>query len=260
MNDPTFRLEGIVKSKNELEDFEGPLALILQLLSKNKIEIQDIQISLLLEQYLEYLDEMKAMDLEIASEFVVMASHLVYIKARVLLNAGEEPSELEELMQSLEKLRNSETYEKIRAVTPFFESMYKNGGGTFTKPQEYIPSLSEYGYSHAPSELVDAILRALKREDAVAIMLEQHSVPIPARIVYSVSAKTEQILSYLIRTGTTPITALFRSCGSKTELVATFIALLELCIDGRLYFSGEGENMTVCKISGGGDEPAYGDA
>ena len=77
MENPTFRLEGVVKTREELEDFEGPLTLILLLLSKNKIEIRDIKISDLLDQYMAYLDEMKAMDLEVASEFVSMASHLV---------------------------------------------------------------------------------------------------------------------------------------------------------------------------------------
>ena len=80
--EPTYHLEGVIQNKEEMADFEGPLNLILMLLSKNKIEIRDIQISLILEQYLAYLDEMKAMDLEIASEFVQMASHLLYIKTR----------------------------------------------------------------------------------------------------------------------------------------------------------------------------------
>ena len=77
MENPTFYLEGIVKDKNELQDFNGPLSLILMLLSKNKIEIRDIKISEILDQYLEYLAEMERMDLEIASEFVQMASHLL---------------------------------------------------------------------------------------------------------------------------------------------------------------------------------------
>ena len=88
MENPTFYLEGIVKEKNELQDFNGPLSLILMLLSKNKIEIRDIKISEILDQYLEYLAEMERMDLEIASEFVQMASHLLYIKTKMLL-AGE---------------------------------------------------------------------------------------------------------------------------------------------------------------------------
>ena len=107
MNNLTFKLEGVVKSKNEMEDFEGPLNLILLLLSKNKIEIRDIQISLILDQYIAYLEEMKSMDLEIASEFVAMASHLVYIKTKTLLaEDDQEVSELDELISSLESLKN----------------------------------------------------------------------------------------------------------------------------------------------------------
>ena len=83
--DPTYFLEGIIHDKSEMADFEGPLSLILLLLSKNKIEIRDIKISEILDQYLEYLNAMEKLDLEIASEFVQMASYLLYIKTRMLL-------------------------------------------------------------------------------------------------------------------------------------------------------------------------------
>ena len=89
MENPNFYLEGVVRDKSEMQDFEGPLSLILMLLSKNKIEIRDIVISDILDQYLAYLDEMQSMDLEIASEFVQMASHLLYIKTRMLLTQEE---------------------------------------------------------------------------------------------------------------------------------------------------------------------------
>ena len=86
MDNPIFKLEKVVQSKaaEPLEDFEGPLDVIFELLSKNKIEIQDIQISAILEQYLAYLDEMKRLDMEIASEFITMASHLMLIKTKML--------------------------------------------------------------------------------------------------------------------------------------------------------------------------------
>ena len=114
MENPTFFLEGIVKEKNELQDFQGPLSLILMLLSKNKIEIRDIKIADILDQYLEYLAEMDRMDLEIASEFVQMASHLLYIKTRTLLAGEEEVSELEELMSSLEQLKCRDIYTSVQ--------------------------------------------------------------------------------------------------------------------------------------------------
>ena len=84
-----------------MEDFEGPLNLILMLLSKNKIEIRDIKISDILDQYLDYLAQMESMDLEIASEFIQMASHLLYIKTKTLLSTEDEVSELEMLIASL---------------------------------------------------------------------------------------------------------------------------------------------------------------
>ena len=109
MENPNFYLEGIVHEKDAMQDFEGPLSLILQLLSKNKIEIRDISISDILDQYLAWLEEAQSMDLEIASEFVQMAAQLLYIKTRTLLAADEEEvSELELLMTSLEHRARSE--------------------------------------------------------------------------------------------------------------------------------------------------------
>ena len=118
MENPTFRLEGVVKSRDEAQDFEGPLSLILMLLQKNKIEIRDISISEILDQYLAYLDEMQRMDLEIASEFVQMAAYLLYIKTKTLLAVEEEVTELEQLMSSLEKLRAKDFREAVKAVLP----------------------------------------------------------------------------------------------------------------------------------------------
>ena len=101
-----------------MQDFEGPLDLILYLLGKNKMEIQDISISLILEQYLAWLEARQKMDLEVASEFVTMASQLVYIKTRMLLSLEDEEaqSEMDALIQSLEERRRSENYTKVKAA------------------------------------------------------------------------------------------------------------------------------------------------
>lgn len=81
MESPVFKLEKVVHSRSEeMQDFEGPLDLILFLLGKNKLEIQDISISLICGQYIAWLEDRQRMDLEVASEFVIMASHLVYLK------------------------------------------------------------------------------------------------------------------------------------------------------------------------------------
>ena len=121
MDNPIFKLEGVVheRSAETLQDFEGPLDLILFLLSKNKIEIQDIPIALILEQYLAYLEQRKQLDLEVASEFITMAAHLMYIKTRMLLSIEDEEAqnEMEQLIQSLKERQQKDTYLRIRPLS-----------------------------------------------------------------------------------------------------------------------------------------------
>ncbi len=245
MEDPTFRLEGVVRTSDDMEDFEGPLTLILQLLSKNKIEIQDIRISDILDQYLAYLDEMKSMDLEIASEFVSMASHLVYIKARMLLHEGDgEVTELEQLISSLEKLRNKDVYVKLKAVLDEFEDMSRRGAGYFSKGPESIEQNREYRYRHDKNDLLEAINSVFRNNDSEAAR-NQRPFVMPTRIVYPVSDKAQEIVSRLREFGALRVKSLFETCRSRSELVATFVALLELCKSGGVMLSGEGDGCTV---------------
>lgn len=248
MEDPTFHLEGVIHVKDDLEDFEGPLVLILQLLAKNKIEIQDIQISLLLEQYMEYLDKMKSIDLEIASEFVAMASHLVYIKARMLLSVGEESPELEELKESLEKLRSREIYDSIREVIPVLEQQYTHSAGTLTKSPESLTPSREYRYIHDKADLTQAMLRLWSREELARIVSATQSVPMPKRIVYSVTHKTEELLERLRKCGSEKLSDIFHDNASRSELVATFIVVLELCRSGAIWLEDTEDDIVVSYV------------
>ncbi len=248
MENPTFHLEGVVRTREDMEDFEGPLTLILQLLAKNKIEIQDIRISDLLDQYMAWLDEMKSMDLEIASEFVQMASHLVYIKARMLLSAGEETGELEALIESLERLKNKDVYERLREVFPRIAALYTRGAGTMVKPPEYLPVDKEYRYVHEPTDLLDAMARVMAGREAAAVAQNESGFRFPERIVYSVTEKSGELLERLRTKGPTSLRTIFRENGSRTELVATFVALLELARDGSILLEGEGEDTWVSYV------------
>lgn len=133
MNEPSYHLEGIVRTRSEeMEDFNGPLDVILLLLSKNKIAIEDVSIAAILEQYLAYLDEMKRLDMEIASEFITMASHLMVIKTKMLLSASEQAeaeSEMELLRQSLVERQRKEALEQIRQAVQFLEARNEVGRG-----------------------------------------------------------------------------------------------------------------------------------
>jgi len=136
MDEPRYHLGSVVHAKGEtLEDFDGPLDVILLLLSKNKIEIQDIQISAILEQYLAYLDEMKRMDMEIASEFIAMASYLMYIKTRMLLSKAEQEeaqSEMDKLVESLQKRQRQDAYQQIQKAAKQLAARNELGLGLFT--------------------------------------------------------------------------------------------------------------------------------
>ena len=251
MADPIFKLEGVVRAREDMEDFEGPLTLILQLLGKNKIEIRDISISSILSQYIRYLEEMAEMDLEIASEFVSMASHLMYIKTRVLLSGDEDVSELEQLISSLEELRRRDIYVQVKEVTEQFLELYKRGGGLIVKPPEYFAPDREYKYSHEKYDLMGAMLRVMDKMTLRPSAENIKTIPVPSRSVYSVSDKAEEIIKRLQSVGVMHVKTVFEESCDRTELVATFVALLELCKSGSIFLAGDGEELTVSYIGTG---------
>jgi segregation and condensation protein A len=244
MENPTFHLEGVLHEKNELADFEGPLSLILMLLTKNKIEIRDIQIAQILDQYLAYLEEMQSMDLEVASEFVQMAAHLMYIKTKMLLTGDEEVSELEQLMQSLEQLKCKDAYLAVKDVVPALAKSSERGLMMFSTPGESTPEYGEYCIRHEPAELRQALARMRTRNGRGASE-EPVQLFVPAPIVYGVREKGQEIIALLRAKGESSLREMYAACRSRSELVATFIAVLELCSMGSLTLTGDGGDYVV---------------
>ncbi len=252
MDNPNFFLEGIVREKDEMQNFEGPLSLILQLLSKNKIEIRDISISDILDQYLEYLDQMQSMDLEIASEFVQMAAHLLYIKTRTLLAGDEEVSELEVLMSSLEQLKARDVFASVQQVIPELKKASEIGLLYYAKqPEPLRQEKREYEYRHEPVDLLRAMYRIYARGGKAAAPDFGDSVP--RRIIYSVRDKSMQILQR-IRKGSVTLHSLYRECRSRSEVVATFLSILELCSIGSLRIERREAEYELSFIGGDVDE------
>ena len=168
MEAPIYHLDKVVKAKQEdMEDFDGPLDLILHLLSKNKIEIRDIQISELLDQYLAWMAQREELNLEVASEFVTMAAHLVYIKTRMLLSIDDEValSEMEELMAALEEHKSQETYVKIKDITEQLNGRYEFGRDYLPKQPEPVKAETAYSYVHDRADILSAIRSVLARTD-----------------------------------------------------------------------------------------------
>lgn len=251
MENPSFRLEGVIKTKEDMEDFEGPLSLILMLLAKNKIEIRDIRIAEILDQYLAYLAEMQHMDLEVASEFVQMASHLVYIKTKTLLAGTEEVSELEELMSSLEQLKNRDRLAAVKQIAPALGAALERGALLFSAPGETLPRYGEYDYRHEGWELLAAL--ASMSEKGVSVPEEEARVAVPKPIVYSARRKGGEIIRLLSDGRAMPLRELYAMASSRSELVATFISILEMCLIGSVCLDREGDEYTV-RFTGGDAE------
>ena len=247
--EPTYHLEGVIRSKEEMEDFEGPLNLILMLMSKNKIEIRDISISEILEQYLAYLANMEAMDLEIASEFVQMAAHLLYIKTKMLLSSQEDVSELELLLTSLEQLKARDAYSGVKEITPLLDQASRRGFMLHTRPPEPLPGVGEYSYSHESHELLRALANVFMRS-RLGPETEEDAAPqrrriVPRRIVYNVRDKSREILERFRNAGRLRLDRLYADSRSRSELVAVFISVLELCSMGEIALSLEGEEIVL---------------
>ena len=256
MSEPKYRLEGIVRSKSEeMEDFEGPLDVIFQLLSKNKIEIQNVSITAILEQYLAYLDEMKRLDMEIASEFITMASHLMLIKTKMLLSQAEREeaeSELDELRRSLEERERKDALEQIRKAVSVLEPRNEIGRNVFIKQPEPLRKDKTYRYKHTPEDLLKALDGIAERN---ARMLPPPTVNfkgIVGKEPYPVGKKAAQVVRRLIQHGILRLKSLFRGNRSRSEVVATFLAVLDLCKTNSVLLedddSGENPNLRLVEV------------
>lgn len=248
MDSPIYHLERVIRAREEdREDFVGPLDLILHLLSKNKMEIQDIQIALILEQYLQWMDQRKQLDLDVASEFVTMASHLIYIKTRMLLSIHDEEalSEMEQLIVTLEEHQRNEAYLQIKGVLPQMEQHYQYGQDFLTKEPESMPSEEGYRYTHPKGDLLRAMQSVLSRADRILPPSITVFHGIVGREPYPVLEKAAELVHRLIHLGRTHIRTLFQGSRSRSEVVATFLAILELCKDRKLQLAGTAEDGTV---------------
>ena len=233
MEAPRYHLEGVVHARSEtMEDFDGPLDVILLLLSKNKIEIQDIKISSILEQYLAYLEEMKRMDMEIASEFIAMASHLMLIKTKMLLSAAEQEealSEMELLIRSLEERQRKDAYTQLQTGVKFLSDRNEIGLNVFIKEPEAFQRDLTYRYQHEPSDLLAAFEVISERSSRALPPPTANFAGIVGREPYPVTRKAAEVLKKLISRGVAKFVSLFRGNRSRSEIVATFLAVLELC-------------------------------
>lgn len=232
----------------KLPVFEGPLDLLLTLISKNKIDIYDIQISDLLEQYMEQINRMQEDKLDIASEFLTMASRLVYIKSVMLLPKYEE--EAEELKkeltgQLLEYAVCREIAKKLGEVYDF---------DTYCKDASPVEYDLTYTRSHPSSDIVKAYISAVGRGKRRLPPSENAFSGIVSHKIVSVNSKIIHLMRRLWHGKKLEYHEIFDVCEGKSDLVATFLATLELVKGKRIRIEGSGENAIVRMIEKNNDK------
>jgi len=216
----------------KLETFEGPLDLLLALITKNKVSIYDIPISEIFDQYMDYIRKMEMFNMEIASSFIVMASQLMLIKSRLLLPVQkEEEDPRKELVDMLLE------YQLAKKTAEVLHERELTFWGRYEKPAEKIEIDPEYTLTHELSVLQEALLRALERsenaDDELAAMEENIGRHLKATRQVSVGEKINHVLSRLEKRGSESLDKIFSEVSTKDEAVATFLALLEL-VKGKL--------------------------
>ena len=230
----------------KLDVFEGPLDLLLNLIAKNKLNIYDIPIAELLEQYMAQIHEMQAADMDVASEFLEMAARLVHIKSVSLLPKKEEEAALKQELtgQLLE-------YQQCKEAAMRLRERFSLDG--IVRAQADIPADLTYKRHHKPQELLSAYLSMLgkkkppepqKPEDTISKLITRRVVSVASQIVF--------VLRSLGKKRHVSLKELFRGKNDPSERVAAFLAVLELVKDKRLRVDGDGEDCEI-KLTNGGE-------
>lgn len=219
----------------KLEVYEGPLDLMLSLIQKHKLNIADIEISVLLEQFLLYLDRMNDADMEITSDFLEMAARLIYIKSAALLPKHEK----EELKRELEgKLIE---YALAKAAAQNLRNIFMGNDVFVRTPMPFSPD-KIYRNQHLPQELAQAYFELDEKTRKIVKETPTSVKPVVPQPSVSVFTQVMFVLRRL-KTGKHIITKQLYNGLSRSEAVATFLALLELVKSGRISFSDDNKTL-----------------
>ena len=222
-----------------LEEFEGPLDLLLSLIQKNKVSITDIPIALICDQYMEYIEEAERMDLELASEFIVMASELMLIKSKMLLphEEGTANDPRREIADAV--LLHMRAKEAAKELRPMFEEY----SGRYVKGTDEIPPEKGLPLNLDPDMLTRALGTVLRRLKAAEALKKPHELvsPLIRHKVVSVEEKIVEMCELLEEHEEASLFFLLKDSDSRAELVARFMGVLELIKTRRIIIT----NVTV---------------
>ncbi|MCH8551848.1 MAG: segregation/condensation protein A [Natronospirillum sp.] len=203
-----------------LRAFEGPLDLLLYLIKKQNLDILDINVFEITSQYMQYVDVMQDMELDVAGDYLVMAAMLAEIKSRMLLPRRHEEEEGEEDPRA-ELIRRLQEYEQFKAAAESLDALPRQGREFFVGPGEAIEGVAAM---HPPVEFVEVML-AMKHVLQREAMFEQHQV---SREALSTHDRMQTILGLLRERRQVRLVDLFRRDEGRAGAVVSFLAMMEL--------------------------------
>lgn len=226
----------------KLEVFEGPLDLLLNLVSKNKMNIEDIQIAIICDQYMEYIENAEKMNIDLSADFLVMASQLMLIKSRILLPRAQEDEEdpAEELARMLLE------YKHAKEASQKLGDLFSQYNGRLEKDTDEIAPDRTYVAEHDVYLLQAALLRVMNTIEVTDEAAEERIRPLISTKTVSVGERVYSILRIFLTEGhKLNVLKCFKDVYTKHEAVATFMAILELLRAGRVTLEENTEDFEV---------------
>ncbi len=227
----------------KLERYEGPLDLLLSLIQKHKIDIFDIPVAELTDQYLAYIAEAESYDMELSCDFIVVASELTYIKSKMLLPVlPDEDDPRKVLVDALTE------YRRAKFAAEFLKKQGDEYFDRFTKEPDEIDSPRVYEREHSASLLTEAFINLTKRAHFAPENRVELFEKLKHEKYYTVEEKIIFTLRFLFDENRHEFSALFEKCRTVGETVAIFLALLQLVRSGRINVIRDGEDVYLVLI------------
>ena len=210
----------------KLANFEGPLDLLIYLIKKSEVDVYDIPIVLITAQYLDYLDLMQELDLDVAGEFLVMASTLIHIKSRLLVPRLETAADADEEEDPRDALvRRLLEHEQFKAAAELLHEREIVRSAQWPRPDSRVEDISGEPFERELEVDLFSLLQAF--QSVIARSRERPTVLLPPEVV-PVETRIEQLLEQLSETEACAFEDLFVDASSRRDLITTFLALLEM--------------------------------
>ncbi len=240
----------------KVDQFEGPLDLLEHLIKRNKLDICNISLIAITDQYIEYINSMQEMDLDISGEFLVVATDLLYIKSKALLPKHEEEEDPEAIANSLtEALRQRQ---RMKAISEKFKVMQYDGSYYFFKGAEEIPKseipVKKHIETGSVDKLYEAFLTILEKTERRMPPPKDSFDGIVGREPVSVKKKARGLVGKLKSKNKITFAEAFEDATQKNEIVAIFLAILELMKLNHIFLYDASDGTMMLSLGNKGDE------